>query len=767
MALPISHARGASTAFVGIVRRNNAQCAIGTGEVTATVSALPNGGTPRARGGIKHWQVVRLDGGLGHHAADWDALLQRMWGSHPLLDSRFVDGLLRHFGLGDEYLCVGRGDDRVDAAMCILRRRSWGVWETFLPSQAPIAPVLMANAEGIDALIRALPGLVLQIDLLCVDDRFGDLLARNRVPPNATWHALSIFIDLRTGFDSYWDRRPTKLKQNLRRYERKLAERGAVCTVAVTAPSEIAAAIKRYADVESVGWKGIKGTAIRQGTRQFDFYIDLLSAFAAKGMAEVHELWLGPTMVASRMMIATENLVTSLKTTYLEEFADCSPSNVLLARVIQQAFERHKGKSLEFYTNATRDRRVWSTGSQPIRHASFFRYPWISDFLPSLRAARARLRAVGEQRTTAVPGERIAVRVCTQVDELPADALRLMTQAEELSVECGADWFRNLCASVDSLRSAAEFHVLLRGNTAVAVLAVTRRRDLLPREYRIESLTNYYTALFAPAIAEGMQAGDLVPLIRSLLASGRRIASVRLAPLDPMSREFTLLREAFVCAGVPVFPRFCFGNWYLRQVDDWAHYFDSRDGALRSTLRRMGQRFAMQGGRLEIISGPERLAEGITAFVKCYRASWKRQEPYPGFVPGLIELCARRGWLRLGVAWLGHQPVAAQLWIVANGRAEIYKLAHDMQFSRYSPGTLLTAQLLQHVCEEDRVSEVDYLIGDDHYKRLWMSHRRERWGLAAYNPGTLGGILGWGVECFRRLARAMRPVPRSTVKPEV
>jgi CelD/BcsL family acetyltransferase involved in cellulose biosynthesis len=740
---------------------------IGAREAATTVGALAGGATPRPRRGVKRWQVVRLDGELGHYAADWDALLRRLWGGHPLLDSRFVDGLLRHFGSADEYLCIGKGEDGTDAAMCILRRRSRGIWETFLPSQAPIAPLLMANAAGIDTLIRALPGLALQLDLLCIDDRFGDLLVRNNGRPNATWHALSIFIDLRGGFESYWDGRPTKLRQNLRRYERKLAARGAIRTVAVTDPSEIAAATRRYAAVESVGWKGIEGTAIAPGTKQLDFYIDLLTAFAAEGRTEVHELWLGSAMIASRMMIATENLLTSLKTTYLEEYADCSPSNVLLARVIRQAFDRHKGKSLEFYTNATHDRRVWSTGSQPIRHASFVRYSWMNDFLPSLRAARAGWRTMVGRQTMPSQGDPMAVRVCTQVDELPEDALRLMAQAEEISVECGADWFRNLCASIGSFRDAAEFHVLLRADTAVAVLAVTSRRNLLPREQRIESLANYYTALFAPAIAEGVQAGDLVPLIRSVLASRKRIASVRLAPLDPLSREFTLLREAFVAAGVPLFPYFCFGNWYLPKVDDWSAYFESRSGALRSTLRRMGQRFAMQGGRLEIVSGPERLAAGIAAFVKCYRASWKRQEPHPKFVPGLIELCARRGWLRLGVAWLGQQPVAAQLWIVANGKAEIYKLAHDMQFSRYSPGTLLTAHLLRHVCQDDRVSEVDYLIGDDRYKELWMSRRRERWGLAAYNPLSVGGTVGLGVECLRRLIGTKRPVSGRKAQPDV
>jgi len=38
---------------------------------------------------------------------------------------------------------------------------------------------------------------------------------------------------------------------------------------------------------------------------------------------------------------------------------------------------------------------------------------------------------------------------------------------------------------------------------------------------------------------------------------------------------------------------------------------------------------------------------------------------------------------------------------------------------------VLTAALMQHALDVDRVQTVDYLIGDDAYKREWMSHRRE------------------------------------------
>jgi hypothetical protein len=59
------------------------------------------------------------------------------------------------------------------------------------------------------------------------------------------------------------------------------------------------------------------------------------------------------------------------------------------------------------------------------------------------------------------------------------------------------------------------------------------------------------------------------------------------------------------------------------------------------------------------------------------------------------------------------------------------------------------------------VAEVDYLIGDDAYKQDWMSHRRERWGIVAYNPRTLFGLAGALKQmlggCRRKLLTYFKP----------
>jgi CelD/BcsL family acetyltransferase involved in cellulose biosynthesis len=91
---------------------------------------------------------------------------------------------------------------------------------------------------------------------------------------------------------------------------------------------------------------------------------------------------------------------------------------------------------------------------------------------------------------------------------------------------------------------------------------------------------------------------------------------------------------------------------------------------------------------------------------------------------------------------MDDQPIASQVWIVNSGKASIYKLGQDQRFDEFSAGSILTAKLMEHVLEVDRVKEVDFGSGDDPYKKTWLPQRRERWGILAMNPRSLAGLLG-------------------------
>jgi hypothetical protein len=250
----------------------------------------------------------------------------------------------------------------------------------------------------------------------------------------------------------------------------------------------------------------------------------------------------------------------------------------------------------------------------------------------------------------------------------------------------------------------------------------------------LKALTNYYASLYTPLVTSGTQgvaaARELVRQVRTL-----RPAVVDLAPLAADDAE--VMASAF--DGWYAKRYFCFGNYHMRcEGLRFADYMAARPSQLHNTWTRKSKKFP---GRIEVVSGTEGLERAIHAYQTIYAKSWKVPEPYPDFVPGWLRICGERGMLRLGLAWLEDVPIAAQFWFVWRRRAFIFKLAYDEAYSKHSAGTILSARLFQHTLEEDRVIEIDYLTGDDEYKRSWMSDRRERTGLLACNLASPRGAL--------------------------
>lgn len=254
---------------------------------------------------------------------------------------------------------------------------------------------------------------------------------------------------------------------------------------------------------------------------------------------------------------------------------------------------------------------------------------------------------------------------------------------------------------------------------------------------------NFYTSLFGPVSGQrDLHFQENLGLLASAIAAEVPVwDQIVLQPLAVDEPRFDLVANAFRQAGFAVQPYFCFGNWYLDVKDrSYQEYFVTLPSKMKNTLARKSRHLARSHQwNIKIFSSQDQVPTAIAAFQQVYQSSWKSAEVFPQFISGLISMCAQQGWLRLGVAYIDGQPAAAQIWIVSHRIAAIYKLAYDEKYAAFSIGSILTAHLMQHVMDIDRVSEVDYLTGDDAYKQDWMSHRRERWGVVAFNLRTLRG----------------------------
>ena len=270
-----------------------------------------------------------------------------------------------------------------------------------------------------------------------------------------------------------------------------------------------------------------------------------------------------------------------------------------------------------------------------------------------------------------------------------------------------------------------------------AALTLLYAEPHAPSQWR--ALTNYYSSQYSPfAGATGGAQGDV--LARLLAADWPAAAIVDLSPLSEADAERAA--AGFKRVGWITRRYACFGNWYLPcEGLSFEAYMAGRPSQTVSTWTRKTKKFKPGNpeARLQMVTDPAEVAAAMQAYNQVYAKSWKQAEPYPNFVADWAAICARQGWLRLGLAWASETPIAAQLLFTRQGRAYIYKLAYDEDYSKLSAGTVLSAFMFRHALDADRVAEIDYLTGDDPYKRAWMTHRRERVGLIACNPRTLLG----------------------------
>lgn len=325
------------------------------------------------------WRRYPFTGDFAAWKAPWDLLNRQLHRSHPLFDSRFVEPLLSHFAGDDLLVCAHHDAAAQIDGLCVLRPVRTGLWASFFPPQAPLGLFLIKEKALLGSLPAVLPGWAGAIDLLGVDPLLCDFRADDESFP---WcrleYAQTISIDLKPGFQNYWQSRSRNLAKNLRRYAHRLAHAGrSGHLVRITDPAAMAAAVARYGELETDGWKGRHGTAVSGDNIQGRFYREVMESFARTGQGTIYEYWLDDTLAASRLTISNGCMMVILKTAYRESLSAFAPGKLLLQEVIADQFARGDTEVIEFYTNANQDQLSWATDTRRISHVTVYRNEWL------------------------------------------------------------------------------------------------------------------------------------------------------------------------------------------------------------------------------------------------------------------------------------------------------------------------------------------------------------------------------------------------------
>lgn len=317
-----------------------------------------------------------------------------------------------------------------------------------------------------------------------------------------------------------------------------------------------------------------------------------------------------------------------------------------------------------------------------------------------------------------------------------ADIAALMARGTARSPFDRLDWLRMLADAC--LPGERCFLAVARDGDAMAVLPLMQDND------GVRSLANWYSFTARPVWnAESKAPRLLAAIAQSLTPAG----AARLSALPEMEAQAmaAALREAGWIAQMAQ----CDVNHILNlRGRSFAEYWTARPGALRETVRRKGKKGVVALRIASVFDSAD-----WDAYETVYRLSWKPGEGSPAFLRQWAEDESAAGSLRLGIAEIKGQPVAAQFWTVEAGTAFIHKLAHDERAKAHSPGTLLSAAMFEQVIDRDGVALVDFGTGNDPYKRDWMEAVRPRFAIEAYRAGAVRHWKGLARLVGRRVLR--------------
>lgn len=269
---------------------------------------------------------------------------------------------------------------------------------------------------------------------------------------------------------------------------------------------------------------------------------------------------------------------------------------------------------------------------------------------------------------------------------------------------------------------------------------------------RMVALANWYSLAFRAVFTGGPDRQLLAAVARRLAKSPSVAPTICLSPVPTIDGSSDLIVDAFGSNGWFAFRDATSVSWTIDvEGKSFAQYWEERPGELRSTYKRKAK-------KAEIVCTifTDFNEEAWADYLSVYEASWKSAEGSIDFLRDMAEHEAASGGLRLGIARLDGQSIAAQLWIVADGVAYIHKLAYHQDFDQLSPGTILSHDLFRHVIDIDKVRSIDFGTGDDPYKAVWMDRSSALDTITLHKRSNAAGWAGAARDKLSRLAAPFR-----------
>lgn len=331
---------------------------------------------------------------------------------------------------------------------------------------------------------------------------------------------------------------------------------------------------------------------------------------------------------------------------------------------------------------------------------------------------------------------------------LPSDVIRELERIAARNPFVCSNWLALFERSLLNAHEAPLYFVVRGAGQVLGVLPLVVVRHPILGAVKMRAMGNFYTGLFDVACSfdpahDRDRTGQVAGALASHLAEHfGRIPLLEMAPVRDVDGPVAQLIKALAGRGYSIrrFP--VHGNWFEDvHGRDYDAYLRARPGRVRSTIKRKRSKLERETDwSIAFYRSAAELEENFADYERIYAVSWKTPELSARFIRGSMTDLAGQGLAMMTILRIGEVPAAAQLWVKIGRAWAIFKLAYDPEFAEYSVGTILTAAALEKLFSSDPPDELDFLSGDDAYKRDWMVSRRQHWGFEAISGRSVAGL---------------------------
>ena len=325
----------------------------------------------------------------------------------------------------------------------------------------------------------------------------------------------------------------------------------------------------------------------------------------------------------------------------------------------------------------------------------------------------------------------------TETIEIHQKVDSIAAEWDELARRVGASPFERpgwFSCWLDAFGAAGlEVVALRRDGRLAAVIPMLSHRGV------VRSPTNWHTPRFGPvAEDEGARRAVLGALSRD------RPRRLELSFLDS-----GLVADLKAVSGAALENARCIMSSPYVPIDQgWESYWQGLSKNLRSNVRRRRKRLAALGEvEVEIIEDEDGLAESLEECFRLEAGGWKGERgtailssPQTArFYERVAHWATKVRLLRLCLLRLDGRIAAFNLSLETDSRHYLLKLGHDISLNDASPGTVLTAAMVERAFQRG-LDSYEFLGDRERYKLHWAPDCHEMERVQLFAPSLRGRV---------------------------